>query len=36
MNSKAAGSNDPAAFYFLALEQIVIVDLGTIANVARR
>jgi hypothetical protein len=31
---KAAGSNDPAALYFLALAQIEVVELGTIANVA--
>lgn len=31
---EAAGSNDPAAFHFLAPAQIVVVDLGTIANVA--
>ena len=31
---KPQGRNDPAAFYFLALAQIVVVDLGTIANVA--
>jgi hypothetical protein len=31
---KPQGRDDPAAFYFLALAQIVVVDLGTIANVA--
>ena len=31
---KPQDRNDPAAFYFPALAQIVIVDLGTIANVA--
>jgi hypothetical protein len=33
-NSKPQGRNDPAASYFLAPEQIVVMDLGTIANVA--